>query len=461
SHREQRARRGAPKWAFAGGGAMAAAGALVVWPSDALLPGFVALFLLLIGFCLAAPLFALLLSRVCAPLFAMVFGFGGRFAVRGVGAGLSRTGPALSALTLAVAATIGIGVMVESFRGAVAGWLQQSLPGDLYISIPANSSKRAATPLPPEFAEALRALPGVAALSAGRRIEVETAAGAVALHAIEFAPAGAAGFHFTHSLPQLWRGFARGEMILISQPYAFHRNLRAGDEIELLAGGGARRFTVGGIFRDYASERGALVMARSAYARWWGDPAVSTLGVYFGDAHAAGAAAGVLTRQIKTLAAAHDPRIRVRANREIRRHSLRVFERTFAITRVLRWLVIVVAFVGIFSALLALQFERARENAVLRACGCTRGDLFALGALQTGIIGLLAGLLALPLGWLVAQVLIQVINPRSFGWTLAVLPAPAVYFEALALALGAALLAGLYPGWRMAHASPAAALREE
>ncbi|MGR3912967.1 MAG: ABC transporter permease, partial [Gammaproteobacteria bacterium] len=483
---EMRARRALPKWALAGGGVMLAGGALVAWPSDAVLPGFVALFFLLIGFCLAAPQLALMLSRVCAPLFALLFGFGGRFAARGVGAGLSRTGPALSALTLAVAATIGIGVMVESFRGAVDGWLRHSLPGDLYLSIPANSSKRAATPLPPGFADAVRALPGVAALSAGRRVEVETAAGAVTLHAVEFAFAPdhyAAGFHFTRSLPRLWHGFARGEMILISEPYAFHHKLRAGDAMELLAGDGARRFIVGGIFRDYASERGALVIARAAYARWWGDRAISTIGVYFANADADAGAAGdgdgdgdgdrdaaatdaattaaAVTRQIKTLAAAHDPRIRVRANREIRGHSLRIFERTFAITRVLRWLVMVVAFVGILSALLALQLERARENAVLRACGCTRRDVFALGVLQTGVIGLFAGLLALPLGWLVAQLLIQVINPRSFGWTLVVLPAPAVYFEALALALGAALLAGVYPSWRMARASPAAALREE
>ena len=457
---ELRARRELPKWALAGGVAMLAAAALAVLPGGGVLSGYIALFFLLVGFCLAAPLLALLLARVCAPLFGALFGFRGRFALRGVGAGLSRTGPALAALTLAVAATIGIGVMVESFRASVSGWLTQALPGDLYISIPANSSRRAATPLPPGFAGEVRALPGVAAVSSGRSVEVETAAGPAALHAVAFAPKSYGSFHFTEKLPDLWRGVERGEMTIVSEPYAFHRGLRAGDEVSLLAAGGARTFTVGGIFRDYGSERGALMLARDAYARWWGDDAVSTLGVYFSG----GNDAENLTAQIKSVAAAYDGRIRVTSNREIRGYTLRVFERTFAITRVLRWLVVAAAVLGIFSALLALQFERARENAVLRACGCTRGEVFALGALQTGVVGLFAGLLALPLGWLCAQLLIRVINPRSFGWTLASLPpvsTPSVYLEALALALFAALLAGLYPGWRTARASPAAALREE
>ena len=124
-------------------------------------------------------------------------------------------------------------------------------------------------------------------------------------------------------------------------------------------------------------------------------------------------------------------------------------------------LVILVAVVGILSALMALQFERARENALLRASGCTRLDLIKLTTLQTGTMGLFAGLLALPLGWLIGQVLIQVINLRSFGWTLQSEFSPGIYAEAVTLAILAALVAGLIPGLRMAGAVPAIALREE
>jgi putative ABC transport system permease protein len=110
---------------------------------------------------------------------------------------------------------------------------------------------------------------------------------------------------------------------------------------------------------------------------------------------------------------------------------------------------------------MALQLERAREYAVLRATGVTPGGLFGLIALQTGLMGLLAGLLALPLGLVLAKLLILVINQRAFGWSLQTLVPVQVLFEALLLALAAALLAGLYPAWRMSRTQPAAALREE
>ncbi len=138
-----------------------------------------------------------------------------------------------------------------------------------------------------------------------------------------------------------------------------------------------------------------------------------------------------------------------------------IFDRTFAITRVLRLLAVLVAFLGIVSALLALQLERGKEVATLRAIGLTPRELFAEVMLETGLLGLISGILALPLGALLASLLVHVINSRSFGWSLELSIPPASLLEALLLALAAALLSGLYPGWRMAKASPAKALREE
>ncbi len=153
--------------------------------------------------------------------------------------------------------------------------------------------------------------------------------------------------------------------------------------------------------------------------------------------------------------------LNVRANRALREGSLEVFDRTFTITQVLRLLAIGVAFVGVLSALMALQLERARELAVLRATGLTPGQLWGLVSLQTGLLGLLAGLFAVPLGVALASMLVYVINQRSFGWTLQLAVTPGVLAQAVLLALVAAALAGLYPAWRMARANPALALREE
>jgi putative ABC transport system permease protein len=98
---------------------------------------------------------------------------------------------------------------------------------------------------------------------------------------------------------------------------------------------------------------------------------------------------------------------------------------------------------------------------VLRATGLTQGQVWGLVVSQTGLMGVLAGVFALPLGVTLALILIRVVNRRSFGWSLDVAIDPALLAQGLALAVGAALLAGVYPAWRMARASPARALREE
>jgi putative ABC transport system permease protein len=110
---------------------------------------------------------------------------------------------------------------------------------------------------------------------------------------------------------------------------------------------------------------------------------------------------------------------------------------------------------------MALQLERARELGVLRANGLTPRQLWALVLSQTGLMGLTAGLLALPVGMVMALVLVFVINKRSFGWTLQLQWDPALFIQAMLIAVVAALLAGIYPAWRMGRTSPALALREE
>jgi putative ABC transport system permease protein len=153
--------------------------------------------------------------------------------------------------------------------------------------------------------------------------------------------------------------------------------------------------------------------------------------------------------------------VNIRSNRALRETSLAIFDRTFAITTVLQLLATIVAFVGILSALMALQLERTRELGMLRANGLTPGQLWGTVISQTGLMGLTAGLLSIPVGVALAAVLVFVINKRSFGWTLLFRLDGTLFAQALLVAVVAALLAGLYPAWRMSRTPPAFALREE
>ena len=138
-----------------------------------------------------------------------------------------------------------------------------------------------------------------------------------------------------------------------------------------------------------------------------------------------------------------------------------IFERTFVITRVLYWLAAGVAAIGLISALLAWELERSHELAILRSLGLTPGGAAMLIEGQTGFMGLVALMAAIPAGLLTAWLLIDVINRRAFGWRIDVHLSGAQFGNALLLAIAAALVAGLYPARRVAHAAIAGDIREE
>jgi putative ABC transport system permease protein len=266
------------------------------------------------------------------------------------------------------------------------------------------------------------------------------------------------GFRFLEPVDEAgWRAMRRGAAVFVSEALAYRHRLAPGDRLHLDSPGGPRAFAVAGVFRDYSSERGLVVIDRASYARLWDDPGVTTAGL----ALAPDADRAAVLAAARRLAGAADPPLQVRANADIRAQSMAVFDRTFAITAVLRLLAIGVAFIGVLSALLALQLDRVREHATLRALGVTPRQLGGLLGLECGLMGLAAGVLALPLGWVMAQLLMHVINRRSFGWSMQSLLPPEVFAEAVVLALAAALLASIYPGWRLARRAPATALREE
>ncbi len=456
---EARSHRAAPRLGAAGVLTVGLGAALLGLPERGLVLAFTALFLVILGFGLTVPGLTLLLARAAAPVLARLAGSLGRIAAGGLLGGLSRSGLAVAALTLAVATSLGVAIMIYSFRAAVADWLGQTLRSDIYVSGPETEADDAiGGTLDPSVPARLAGIPGVRELSFGRSLRVDGPQGPVRLLAIRMARESHRGFRFvTPPTSQVWQRLAAGDSVLVSEPYAWRHGIRVGDRVELFTAGGAQAFTVAGIFRDYGTDAGMLVMDGATYARLWGDSAISTVGVFLEPGADPRAVLGAIRNALSGL----DQGLRIRSNRAIRVESLAIFDRTFTITRVLRLLAVGVAFIGILSALMALQLERAREHALLRAMGATRSQVFGLVALQTGVIGSIAGLLALPLGWALADILIQVINRRSFGWSMASrLPADALW-QAMALALGAALLAGLYPAWRVSRTEPALGLREE
>ena len=454
---EQRGRRLLPWLALAGLVLMGLGIGLIPFSGRSMTWGFVALFLVIVGASLGMPLVVRLLAGATTPLFGGLFGSVGRLAARGITASITRSGLAVAALAVAVAATVGVGIMIGSFRISVSDWLAHTLTSDIYIATdPGGGGSEASLPL--ALADELLRLPGVAAVSQGRRAEVETPDGQMTMLALTASNGRPRGFTFRGAtVDDLWPRWQRGELVLVSEPYAYRQGLGVDDQLELFTTQGWRRFAIGGVFQDYGSDSGTVVLSKPVYAALWADTGVSSMGIVLAE----DADARAVEARVQTIAADLTPPAVVQTNRGIRELSLQIFDRTFTITEVLRLLAIGVAFVGILSALMALELERAKDYAVLRATGMTQRQLRLLILLQTTLMGVAAGLLAIPLGVAMGALLIEVINLRSFGWTMPMRVTPDTLAGGVLLAWVAALVAGAYPAMRAARFAPAQALREE
>ena len=477
---ERRSLRSAPPLAIAGLGAGALAALLLVVPSRSITLGFVALFVLVLAGALVTPAATIFLMRLVRPIAAR-FGAVGRMAPGAVTSSLSRTAPAIAALAVALSVGIAVTLMIASFRTGVVRWLERSLQADIYIAAPDVGLNRSSVTLDPDLRNAILAVEGVAGVSTYRELSLlledadpvrsgddrpaaaadrvrngdDRPADLVRMLAFDpFAPHRDAFELLDASSEAAWRAFDQGA-VLISEPLAYHRGFAAGDTIKLPTDHGSVPFTVAGVYRDYASEHGVIFMPRSAYERWWRDRSLTSLAVFTHD----GADPDAVLARIRQLPPARG--IVARQNRGLRDATLEVFDRTFLITGVLRLLALIVAFVGVTGALMALQLERARDIGVLRALGLTPVQVWSLITSQTALMGLAAAALAVPLGIAMSWAMVHVINRRSFGWSFEMVLAAAPFVQALAVGIAAAVLAGIYPALRMARLRPAHVLRDE
>jgi putative ABC transport system permease protein len=454
---EAKARRTVPRAAALGAVCAGAGSLLVLLPSRSLTVSFVALFFIVGGLALLTPAGALVGMRMARPVLGRLSGSLGLIAARGLVRSLSRTGPAIAALAVAVSVTVGLGVMIESFRGTLSRWLDATLQADIYVSLPSPTASRASGTLPPELIASFVAHPAVEGHSTYRGVDILESAGAFRLVALELDPRGEETFDFIDGeAAEVMRAFRAGEGALISEPFSFRRGIGVGDRVDVPTPSGRQPLVVLGVFYDYGSDQGAVIVNRTVYDRYFDDSGVTSLALFLRP----GADSEAVVRDLLEVVPPGRTVI-ARTNDVLRSASLDVFDRTFQVTGVLRLLAFVVAFVGVLSALMALELERARELGVMRAWGLEPGELRRLVLTQTGLMGLVSGALAVPMGLALSVIMIFVINKRSFGWTLQMQVGPGVLAEALLLALVAALLAGVYPAWRMARTSPALALRGE
>ncbi len=444
---EQAARRGVPLWASFGLMLLLAGLVLALVLPGGVIISFAGLFSLVLGAAMVTPMLIrvlhCLLARAALPGI-------WRMGVRDLDRHLSRLGIAVAALMVALSASVGVGVMVESMRDSVNTWLGDLLQADLYVT--AESFDQGAS-LEPAIVDEVSRLQTVAALSHyrnrllpidGRRVEI------IGAH---MTPPSRQGFVFLSGASSLWKEFDAGA-VLVSEPLAYHLGLKPGASLQLPTPEGVLAVRVAAIFRDYASEHGRIFVDEAVYQKAWPDQQVDTLALFARDADVE-----AMRREVSELAARHA--IAITPAGAILQESMAVFDRTFRVTEVLRAVSLIVAFIGVLSALMALQLERGKEYAVLRALGLTRGQIAGLIGGESLLMGLLAACVAMPTGVLMAWVLIESVQKRAFGWTMPFSVDVILLLQTLLVGLLATGLAAIYPAWRSAHRDPAPQLRED
>ena len=459
SNIEERVRT-ALNWVSAVGIGILLLGIAILIPEWHLIITFVGIFAIIIGISLLTPALTLGLmhtlsglTRVLGKSFSPLI----RLAIRDITRSLSRTSVAVAALMVAVSVVVGVSLMISSFRLTVEQWLTDLLQADIFVSAPSLISDQTTYPLAPGVVEKLATFPGVAQIATSRLVDVSAGdLGVIQLVAVSMDIAGEKRYYKTAvgDPTKTWEALKAGGLV-INEPMSNRFKLGVGDEVTLLTDQGEQQFPIVAVAYDFDVQSGALI-DDAVYRTYWDDPDLSSAALFVEPDVDVDA-------KIHELRAAFAGEVKlvIRSSRGLREHSLAIFDRSFSITVALQMLAMLVAFIGILSALTSLQLERRREIGTLRAVGMTRRQLWKLTLVETGLMGTTAGIIAMPTGFVLALILIYIINLRSFGWTLQMHLQPVYFLQALIVALFAALLAGVYPAWRVGRMQPADALREE
>jgi putative ABC transport system permease protein len=355
----------------------------------------------------------------------------------------------LAAIVASFSLMAAMAIMVASFRSSVDDWLGAVLPAELYFR---TTHAGETAWIDPRLEAQVRALPQVerAVFLRSGRVMLDPARPAVSLIAREDA-----GSHF----PLIGKAYARKEgdppaawiSEAVSDIYGFH----PGSEIQIPIAGKQFSFVVAGVWRDYARQHGAIVIGRDVYMALSGDRRANDAGLWL----KAGASAEAATQALRALPGG--AQLEISGPGEIRRASLAIFDRSFAVTYALEAVAVLVGLFGLSSSVGAIVLARRREFGMLRHLGMTRGQIGAMLAAEGGLLAVLGVAVGLALGGAISLILIHVVNRQSFNWSMDVhLPVGLLMGLSLLLILLSSLTAFL-SGREATGIGPVRAVKED
>jgi len=398
----------------------------------------------LLGFAFFVPTLCQLFSRYAQPPSIMARIAFGHFAQS-----LHRTSMAIASLVVALAMVVGISTMIFSFRTTVEAWLSRSVQSDLVIAPAANLIIGNRELIRPEVEQVVASTPGIT-YDSFRELFVKLNSETVKLASVRLGiTRDIERLDFTQGDPKAAFDAAIDHgAVLVSQPFFRRFHLGLGDTINLATPTGKRDFRIAGVYVDYTTEGGVILVDWQLYKKYWQDTSINGIGIYIDKK------SGVTGPQLQALLR---PKIApygdylIKSNQELREQIFRIFDQTFSVTYILQTIGIIISALGIFLSLTIFVTERRREISILRAVGASQRQIEALVLWEAAIIGLLGSFLGIIAGLVLAYILSFVINVSFFGWTISwATPWPFLLTLPLAV-IAAALIAGYWPAHQAAH----------
>ncbi len=420
--------------------------------------GFLAALLILIGVSFLIPSVTTFLNRLLAPFLHRLFGSEGKLASRYLRDSMARTAITIAALMTALSMLISISIMILSFRKTVDLWVEQSINGDIFIFPGSYSITGYSALLPLEVSRQLPSLPGVKAVDPFRALEVEYQGQPALIASVDgrvFLNLKIIRFTRGNSRAIL-RQFAAGKAILVTESFSLRHHVKAGDRIKLNTPQGEKEFLIAGVFYDYSSDWGMVLLEKKLFQSLWKDETIHSAGIYLKE--------GVSQEAFKEMIRerySKPYRLFVVSHRELRKEVLKIFDQTFAITYALEFIAIIVAILGIVNSLNALIIERQRDIGIVRAVGAFREQIQKTTLIEAGMIGFFSHILGLICGFLLSILLIYVINKQSFGWTIQFSIPLRSLIESWLIVMVTSVGAGFIPARRAAKMNLVESLRME
>ena len=359
-----------------------------------------------------------------------------------------RTSVTMAAIVVGLAILVGVGIMIQSFRQTVELWIDQTLMADIivapisWLGDPEAPGKNQG--LPRRLVNTVLAIPGIEAVDPYVETTVDIAGNPVALVSRDMR------LHAKRSQYLFLEGASSEVLsqvvdeygVIVSEVLAERLGVGMGDQLPITTLAGTEQFPVKGVFYDYATDGGKVVIDQRLFAEKWGEHDATVFAVYLEKGQTLS-----LARQEIQIALKNIRPILTISNGELKQEILDIFDRTFRVTYVLELIALSVAVLGIMNTLLTAILERRRELATLRAIGASGQQIQGLILWESWYLAGLGAGVGILVGMALSVVLIKVINKQSFGWTIQYTLA----WETIGMALLVAFAAALIGAWAPAR----------